>query len=136
MKKLLKPLAWTLVTIFFGLFQLWGVLIWSYFDKNKPFSSIDIVRDCGILFFCTSIMSALALDFFINNKAVKNISVIGVVYLIPPLLCLVFSILIYSICYYGTPEVSLITTFQYIVFGFCAIYMTVVKYLSFNKILK
>ena len=136
MMKIIKPLTWTLLTIFFGLLQLWSVLIWSHLDKSVAFSSIEVIKDCGILFFCTSIMTAFALDFMIKKKSTRNLSTIGVVYILPPMLCLIFSILIYSVYYFGTPEESITTNFQYVIFAFSALYMTVIKYLDLNKIIK
>lgn len=136
MGNLLKPLTWTLLTILFGLLQLWCVLLWSYLDQNGGASSLEIIKDCGLLFFCTAIMSAIALDYLTSTKKTRNISLIGVIYILPPVLCLILSILIYAVFYYGSPTISIATNFQFVIFAFCATYITVVKYLEFNNIIK
>ena len=136
MEKIVKPLLWSVISLVFGLLQMWGVLIWCLIDKQKTFSVWNIIKDCGILFFCTSIMSAIALDFFIKEKKIKNISVIGAIYIIPTFLCLILSILIYGVCYFGDPDPKITPIFQFVILAFCIAYTTIVKYLEFNNVIK
>lgn len=133
MKHFIKPILWTFLTVFFGLLQLWSVIFISFLI-DRPIEINYILRNCGLLFFSTSLIISITLNFIFKRKTTKNLPIVSLVYFTLPIFCVFFSILIYYASYFNEPNIGKIAWFQIIIFIITLIYVMTIKYYQYKKL--
>lgn len=133
-RALLKAIVWCLLSLFFGLLQLWFVIGYSALDQTLTVDTNQIILDCGVVFFCTALVAGLALDFFAHNKKKwTELGLIGFAYAFYPALVAIIATLVYSVCYRGNPDVTLIRNLQLVLISMSLLYAAGVKHYAFQK---
>lgn len=66
-KSLFKTTSWLTISFFLGFLPLWVKSVNYSIDLSKVFNFKDIVSDCSILYFCSTITVGVCADFFYNS---------------------------------------------------------------------
>ena len=99
MKKILKSIGKTIlyssISFVFGLFQ---ILI-LYFKENIQYSQFksynDIILSCGILFFSSSIVGSIFVDYFLNKRTFYGKMIDTIIFYLLPFTVLFATTVIY-----------------------------------------
>lgn len=124
-----RPLAWCSLVVFFSLLQYWIVLLISLLDESFKFSTMDIIKEGGLIFFSTSIVVTFAIDFFTSKKNPPEIAheEIGILYALFPALIVILSLVIYCVIKIGKPNSISIILSQGAIFVASLLYSYKVK---------
>lgn len=125
--KLTSAIFWTVLTTFFGLLQLIIVILVAFFDENKNVDWGKIRNECSLLFFCTGLVAAIAVDRFWSKIKGNKLSSIGMAYVLFPCMILFFSIIIYCVVYLGSADPVALGWAQVAIFAMTFSYAVAIK---------
>src|SRR5438552_923652 len=94
-------------------------------DQQSPVDVWRLIRDCGVLFFSTTLATTFALDFAFARR--RNSLADWGLYVLFPVIIIIFSVLVYAICYVGHPRFWPVTLTQIVVALSTCIYAVTVK---------
>ena len=127
-----RAVIWCILSLFFGLLQLWFVIGYCALDKDLTFDFTKVLRDCGLVFFCTALVAGLALDFFANNKKrITDLGLVGLAYAFYPAVVVATATLVYSVCFRGKPDMALVRNLQMVIITMSIIYAVAAKQRAF-----
>ena len=130
-KNHLKAVNWLLLTVTFGLMQIWLLFGTSLIVKSYLFPADRIFLDGGLLFFASALIASIAIDHHIYPKRKTLKYVDGFMYTIFPILLILACVWIFSICMGKEPEdieMGLLTNIE------LAIVSSAIIYAIFGKI--
>ena len=131
-KMISKAIIWTVSVTVVGLLQLWVlfVIYWStsQLDQSKFH---EILNGGGILFFSTSLVWSLGIDFFLSKRTTHNLQAVFLVYVAIPGIITVFSLIMFLVSSLSTPNIEIVKLVQAVILGFSLIYAFSLK--SFPK---
>jgi len=58
---------WSVLTIFFGLLQIWLILASNFINKYTHVSLEEIIMNSGLLFFSTAILASITIDYHLSK---------------------------------------------------------------------
>ena len=129
LKSLKKGFSWLILTILFGLLQLWWVIFYTSVHKELSFDLYKILEHGILLFFSTSLVTSVMIDFFLAKGAEYSRSIIGI-FVFFPILILMTSTLLFSILTFNTfadLNISLIHSIQFAILTMSIIYAGGIK---------
>lgn len=91
-----KSLLWILLSIFFGMLQIWIVFGYENITSSKLLSNEKIILDGVLLFFITGIVSSIAIDFFLSKEN-YNRAIVGFLFVLYPFIVIITAVCIYCI---------------------------------------
>jgi nucleoside phosphorylase len=130
---LIKSLLWFMLTLLAGLSSIWVAIVFSYlFSVPVPWEKL--VKEGGVLFFSTVLISSLAIDFYIFREAPRD-RFINFLFSRVPFFVNVVSLIIYLACYFESNDytdlrlnIDLVTTAEAIILLVTAGYATGIKW--------
>jgi hypothetical protein len=129
-----RAALWCALTLLFGLLQLWLMLLFVSLDSGSTVKADDLLRDCGLLFFSTSLIAAFGIDYFFTHKTSRNLGAVGAVYVLLPVFVVVISTVIYAVCYIGAPRLRAVCLAQLAIIIASVTYAYGVKRATFQRI--
>jgi len=121
------------LTLLFGMLQLWLMLLFVALDSGSTIKADALLRDCGFLFFSTSLLAAFGIDYFFTHKTTRNLGSVGAMYVLLPVFVVVVSTVIYAVCYIGTPRLRAVCLAQFAVIVSSLAYAYGVKRAAFQR---
>lgn len=133
LKRFGASLLWCVFAAAIGLLQFWCMLVFAGLDQNSVVDPERVVRDCGLLFFSTTLAATFGLDFAMHTRQTRTVIADWMLFFIFPGIIVVASVLTYSVCYYGNIKfgATLVTQIAIAVAAF--VYAVVVKLRHFKK---
>ena len=135
----LKSLAWTILTTIAGLFQIVLILCICIITNNIVFPINKILMSCILLFFSTSLVASMAIDY-ISNKIPMLFNLFEIiVYIIIPACYIFVCTIIYTLIFMAEINSSIqlneaiIKNGQLMLFFFILLYVFLHKCYIFNK---
>jgi hypothetical protein len=135
-KALLKGMSWTLLTLFFGLLQLWLLLFSRLLHKTIPLIQDSMIMDGLFFFFATSIVTALAVDYFLKPKPKLPIPIIGLIFCLFPAVIIILSVWQFGQCYgkqITDINFVLLSQIEYAVMVMTLVYSTFIKTVIYSN---
>lgn len=129
----MNSIIWTALTTLFGLLQLVVVFLISIFDSDRSFDVWKLAHDYSILFFCTALVSSIAIDFFCRKNRKYNLPYVGAIYVLFPIFILIGSVTLYCVGYLGAPDDKAVLITQSILFVMTITYAYSTRLLATTK---
>lgn len=132
-KALFKSFVWIMLTILFGLLQLWLVLGSSLLIRTFNVSYEKIFLDGVLLFFVTAVVTALATDYYFSDRPYPGWAE-TIMFAFFPFVIIVLSVWLFGICL-GREDLDIdiegLKNVEYAVLFMTFIYAIVVKFIEF-----
>lgn len=93
----LKAFSWVLLAYFFGLLQLWLIVLANFVLKNMNFNFNAYLLDGSILFFATAVTSTIVIDYYFDKGLSLPKVISGFLYGLVPFLCILFCVFLFAI---------------------------------------
>ncbi|OQW91210.1 MAG: hypothetical protein BWK78_05250 [Thiotrichaceae bacterium IS1] len=130
---LVKSLLWFMLTLLAGLSSIWVAIVFSYlFSVPVPWEKL--VKEGGVLFFSTVLISSLAIDIYIFREAPRD-RFINFLFSRIPFFVNVVSLITYLACYFESNDytnlrlnLDLVTAAEAIILLVTAGYATGIKW--------
>lgn len=106
MKAVQKGLSWFVLTLFFGMFQVWLTLLLHIF-VTSPFDSLfhKFILDGAILFFSIAVVSSLTIDYYIFSKGIFPWDWFNIfMFIVAPIIIVFFGSILFAVCYLTPTE--------------------------------
>jgi vacuolar-type H+-ATPase subunit I/STV1 len=136
LKILRNSFLWLILTLIFGLLQVWLVLVHSLIVKSKVFPFEQFVVNGALLFFATAIISSITVDYLLSKKTANYFKPFDVImFIVFPLLILLCCVALFYMSY-DEPlknlefELLCFTELAILVMTFC--YAIFVKFQAFK----
>jgi len=126
-------MAWCVLAVVIGLLQLWCLLGFVALDQNSTVETGRLLRDCGLLFFSSTLVATFGLDFAFSARTSRTLLIHWLVYCIFPGIVVCASILVYSVCYLGHPKFPAILLTQLTVTFAAFVYAVAIKFQHFRN---
>jgi len=94
-----KSLIWTLLIILFGLSQLWILIGNSYLLTNFSIIYNQILLDGVLLFFSSTLVASISIDYFISETKISSKAVSGLVFVLFPCIIIIVCIWLFTMCF-------------------------------------
>lgn len=123
-----------LLSAFCGLLQVWLQLATNAALQGSPPIMARIVLDGAFLFFSTTLVAALTLDYFFSKAAGYSKPVVGFLFVFFPAVILLASVWLFGLCF-GKPDLvdlNIVAPLEYAVLTMTGVYAIVVKTLQFR----
>ncbi|RKZ91727.1 MAG: hypothetical protein DRR19_06415 [Candidatus Parabeggiatoa sp. nov. 1] len=131
-----KSFFWFVLTLFFGLFQIWLVLgINNLIPTNELFFE-RFITDGALLFFSIAIVSSLTIDYHVFSRGIFNWNDLSLfMFLIFPMVIVFFCVLLFTVCYLKSEAININHVFytEIVIFTITFLYTIVVKSFAFYK---
>jgi hypothetical protein len=134
-----KSLGWFILTLVFGLLQIWFIVGENFFRTANIYSFEKFVTDGVLLFFSITVIASLTIDYIIFSRGIISWKKNGYtifVFVIFPGIILVFCTYLFGLCYpIPAKELDIKTIFlaEQIIFTITFIYAMFIKSLAFYK---
>ncbi|HEV7925096.1 MAG TPA: hypothetical protein VGR14_07075 [Verrucomicrobiae bacterium] len=139
-KAFLKAGLWTLLTSFFGLLQLWIVMVLSALILRSSFSLSDAVyqamREGVVLFLVSAIVVTITIDYYFDKELQFPKWLTGVLFSAVPVIAMVVIAAAYSAVRLADSQSineNAAIRWQIWAFGVTFLYAVEVKYLTYLK---
>jgi len=119
--------VWIGLTLCFGLIQLWIMLLIAYVETKQSIRVEEIIKDCGIFFFCTSLVTSNAVDFFSRRVQTRDLRRDAFTYVLIPSAVILVSVAMYVECYVGNPDIGVVAWIQFLILIMSLVYTYVVR---------
>ena len=131
-----KSFFWFMLTLFFGLFQIWLVLgINNLIPTNELFFEKFII-DGALLFFSIAIVSSLTIDYHVFSRGIFNWNDFTLfMFLIFPIAIVFLCALFFTACHLRAEDIDINIVFytEIAIFTITFLYTIVVKSFTFCK---
>lgn len=133
---IIDAISWTLFASFFGLLQLFFLMLYAAISKELVFDFNKILQDGVLLFFSSGLVVALPLDYYFSQTLSfpKRVEAI-LFYLLPGIVVILVTVL-YSSLYRATPgdaEMAFVEVLQIGILTFSCIFAAIIKMLMFYQ---
>jgi hypothetical protein len=134
-----KSFWWFILTLFFGLLQIWFIAGEDFFRTTNLYPFEKFVTDGALLFFCVTVISSLTMDYIIFSRGIFSWKKNGYTifaFVIFPGAILGICIYMFGLCYpIPTKELDIDAIFkaEMTIFMITFIYAIVIKSLAFYK---
>ena len=134
-----KSFLWSILTLFFGLFPVWIILLMRLALTGEQTPCNALFMDGALLFFSTAIVWSLTIDYHISEKhfnSTTNKSITDLLFIIFPTTIFVICLWLFTVCYGRTPteiHPHFISSVEQTVFGMTIMYAFGKKAFDFYK---
>ncbi|XLS30106.1 hypothetical protein ACJD0Z_04595 [Flavobacteriaceae bacterium M23B6Z8] len=129
-----KGFTWMILTILFGLLQLWLVLGRNLVVRKDILTYETIILDGVLLFFITAIVTTISVDYFHSNMNFSK-RVVGFLFVLYPLLIILSSVSLFYMMLENSMDdldFKTIESFQYALITMTVIYAISTKAFKFH----
>ncbi|MEN8217112.1 MAG: hypothetical protein ABFS56_12240 [Pseudomonadota bacterium] len=131
-----KSFFWFVLTLFFGLFQIWLVLgINNLIPTNGLFFEKFIIEG-ALLFFSIAIVSSLTIDYHVFSRGIFNWKDFTVfMFFLFPIAIVAFCVIVFIVCYLTPEKIDFDSVFnaEIGIFTITFLYSIIVKSVAFYK---
>jgi len=134
LKSVFASLAFTVLTVIFGLSQLWITFGLAFFKKGAHYDVDTMLRDGVLLFFIMGIVASIALDYYFSKAPRFPRTIEAILFVLYPLLTTAFVVFAYSAVYWLKPDqvdYDHVRWAQYIAIVLAFVYSLFGKYVQF-----
>jgi len=124
-----------ILTIIFGLLQLWLVLGYNLVVIDNMISYEEIFLEGFLLFFITAIVSTITVDFFLSDIIFSRL-IVGILFVLLPCIILFISVGVFCVIVSKSKselDVQVIETLQLVLITMTVVYGISIKTLKFQK---
>ena len=115
--------VWCLLTVLFGLIQLWWSIGISVIDRNITYDFEGLINSCALIFFSTALVASLAIDFFYYaNQKNYTLKQIGIVFVLFPFFILLITLMMFTVCDIGSAKFEFLVPIQLVILTMSLIY--------------
>jgi hypothetical protein len=135
MVSFVKSLGWLLLTVGFGLLQLWLNITSSTIIKGVELNEGKILMDGVLLFFITALVTTITIDYYFAKLEYPKWAV-GILFVLFPLLIILVSTWLYGMCFrktYSDININTLKGYEYSLFVMTALYALFAKTLQFKN---
>jgi hypothetical protein len=134
-----KSFWWFILTLFFGLLQIWFIVGEDFFRTTNIYSFDKFVLDAPLLFFSVTVISSLTIDYIIFSRGIfswkKNGYTIFLFVIFPGVILLCCTYL-FGLCYPVPVEefdIDAIFLAEQVIFTITFFYAMIIKSFAFFK---
>ena len=134
MKSFFLSIFWLVLAVFFGLLQLWLLLLSQIVAPPSIISLNDILLGGTLLFFCSALVVSLSIDQFFTPARPYSPMLIGLLFALYPFVILIVTAYLFGLCFGKNPtqlDMHFIRSIQLAIFAMTGIYAIVVKTITF-----
>jgi len=134
-----KSLLWSILTSFFGLFQVWIILLMGLALKGEKIPCDALTMGGALLFFSTAIVWSLTIDYHLSLKTFNsNISQLtaNIIFSVFPTIMFGVCLWLFTVCYGRIPDEihsDFISSIEQAVFSMTIVYAFIIKTFDFYK---
>jgi hypothetical protein len=130
----IKSISWLGLTLFFGLLQVWLILLDSSLtDKTFPFDKF--IQEGFLLFFATAIVSSVTIDYLLLKKVSHWNSFDAIMFIVFPFIIILLCVALFYISYHQPSEIKLklLYSIERNILIATLIYGVIVKFFAFKE---
>lgn len=136
MKGVFSSFLWLILTILFGLLQLWILLGYDQANSEFVLNTNKLILDGVLLFFCSALVSSITIDYHFDKSVELPKWASGILFSFFPFIIVGLSIWLFTASYIIPSEkieLDFIKSINYIIVTMTALYTITTKSLTFNQ---
>jgi len=131
-----KSFFWFVLTLFFGLLQIWLILLINNFILTTELFFEKFIIDGALLFFSIAIVSSLTIDYHVFSRGIFNWKDFSVfMFFLFPIAIVAFCVILFIVCYLTPEQIDFESVFhaEIVIVTITFFYTIVVKSFAFYK---